>query len=85
MQNDQIAERIKTLCSTHKISIKSLLSECDINRNTIYDIEKRNVSPSSDKIIKIADYFNVSTDYLLGRSDIPDNPNLKINNTKCLI
>ena len=27
--------------------------------------------PSSENIIKIADYFNVSTDYLLGRTDNP--------------
>ena len=26
-------------------------------------------TPSGDKIQKVADYFNVSTDYLLGRTD----------------
>ena len=29
-------------------------------------------SPSVDKIYKIADYFDVSVDYLLGRTDNPD-------------
>ena len=28
--------------------------------------------PSGDKIEKVADYFNVSTDYLLGRTDNPN-------------
>lgn len=33
-----------------------------------YENEKRDMSP--DTIIKLAEYFNVSTDYLLGKSDI---------------
>ena len=28
-------------------------------------------SPSSERLQKVAEYFDVSTDYLLGRSDIP--------------
>ena len=32
-----------------------------------YENEKRDMSP--DTILKIADYFNVSTDYLLGKTD----------------
>ena len=34
-------------------------------------IEYGKVKPSYDKIEKLADFFDVSTDYLLGRSDIP--------------
>lgn len=33
-----------------------------------YENEKRDMSP--DTIIKLAEYFNVSTDYFLGKSDI---------------
>lgn len=33
-----------------------------------YENEKRDMSP--DTIIKLAEYFGVSTDYLLGKSDI---------------
>ena len=33
-----------------------------------YENEKREMTP--DTIIKLANYFNVSTDYLLGKSDI---------------
>lgn len=39
------------------------------SRNTIYAL-KRN-KPGSEKLQEIADYFNVSTDYLLGRTDNP--------------
>lgn len=40
-----------------------------------YENEKRDMSP--DTILKIADYFNVSTDYLLGKTDVR-NPGQKI-------
>lgn len=33
-----------------------------------YELEKRDLSP--DKILKLAEHFNCSTDYLLGKSDI---------------
>ena len=33
-----------------------------------YETEKRDLSP--DKILKLAEHFNCSTDYLLGKSDI---------------
>ena len=35
----------------------------------MYGIKKAN--PKSDRLQEIADYFNVSTDYLLGRTDNP--------------
>lgn len=34
-------------------------------------IEHGNVKFNQDNLIKLADFFNVSTDYLLGRSDNP--------------
>lgn len=76
MQNIQIAERIKLLCKQNNISISKLLIDCNLSKSFIYDIEKRDSSPSADKIIKIANFFNISTDYLLCRTDNPLNPNL---------
>lgn len=78
MQNLQITERIKLLCKQNNISISTLLIDCKLSKSFIYDIEKRDVSPSSDKIVKIADYFNVSVDYLLGRNNIQENQTTKI-------
>lgn len=40
-----------------------------------YENEKRDMSP--DTIIKLAEYFGVSTDYLLGKSDIRNPEELK--------
>ena len=66
-----MAEKIKILCKTKKITVKLLLENCNINRNFIYDLENNN-KPSIETLEKIADYFDCSTDYLLGRTDNPD-------------
>ena len=39
-------------------------------------------TPSGDKIEKVADYFNVSVDYLLGRTKNPYSPNDNLMNTQ---
>lgn len=40
-----------------------------------YESEKRDLSP--DKIIKLAEHYNCTTDYLLGKSDIRNPEELK--------
>ena len=62
-----LLDRIKKLAKQKDISIYQLEEEIDIGRNTIYQWNKR--TPSADKLQKVADYFNVSVDYLLGRTD----------------
>ncbi len=62
-------ERIKELCQTKGISIAKLESELGFGNCSIKKWERIS-SPSIDKIIKIATYFDVSVDYLLGRTDI---------------
>lgn len=69
MANVQITERIKLMCKTRSISISTLLQKCNITKSFIYDLEKRNTSPSCDKLSRIADYLDCSVDYLLGRTD----------------
>jgi phage repressor protein C with HTH and peptisase S24 domain len=70
MQNVHIANTIKKLCKIKKVSIKDFQEVCDLSKSFIYDLEKRSASPSCAKISKIADYFNCSVDYLLGRTNI---------------
>ncbi len=70
MQNSQVADKIRELCKKAGITVKELLEQCRINRNFIYDLEKRGQAPSADKLERIADYLDCSVDYLLGRTDI---------------
>lgn len=61
--------RIKELCSQKGISISKLEADLGFGNASIKKWEKGS-SPSVDKIVKIASYFDVSVDYLLGRTDI---------------
>lgn len=61
--------RIKELCSHKGITISKLESDLGFSNSSIKKWEKVS-SPSIDKIVKVASYFNVSVDYLIGRTDI---------------
>lgn len=70
-----ILDRIKKLCKQHDMNVYQLEEALGFGRNTIYQWNKR--IPGIDKLQLVADYFGVSTDYLLGRTE---NPNLPDNN-----
>ena len=70
----QTFDRIKELAQKQGLSINLLEEKLGYSRNTIYNL--KNSKPSPERISEIADYFNVSTDYLLGRTD---NPNIATN------
>lgn len=59
--------RIRELRKKHKISMKALGQYVGVAESTIslYETEKR--QPDNSVLIKIAELFNVSVDYLLGR------------------
>ena len=65
MNNIQLAVTIKTLCKAKKITVKSLLENCNINRNFMYDLEKKAQAPYVDKIEYIADNLDISIEYIL--------------------
>ena len=47
---------------------QSVLSElCGLDRNSIRRYEEGQIYPGWESIKKIADYFNVSIDYLMGK------------------
>src|SRR5690625_3771065 len=60
-------DRLKILCDKQGISINTLEKRLEIGRNSLYSW-KKNI-PKGTNLIKVADYFDVSTDYLLGRTD----------------
>lgn len=68
-------EKIKELCQKRGISINSLEETLGYSRNTIYSMKSK--KPNAERLQEIADYFNVSTDYLLGRTDNPNIANPK--------
>lgn len=60
-------ERIKNLCKDRKISVNDLENSLGYSKNTLYRLKTQ--TPGADKLEAIADYFKVSTDFLLGRTD----------------
>lgn len=65
----QTFEKIKKLADKKGISINRLEEQLGFSRNTIYNMKTK--KPNAERVAAIADYFNVSTDYLLGRTDNP--------------
>ena len=63
-------EIVKDLCENQGISLNTLEEKLGLGKNSLYGL-KRN-QPSAERLQQIADYFNVSTDYLLGRTENPN-------------
>lgn len=61
--------RLKELRTQRKISQLKLAIDLNMNQNTISRYENLERQADYQTLIKFANYFNVSLDYLLGRSD----------------
>ena len=64
-----VFDRVKKLAESQGISIVELEERLDFGRNSLYSWKKK--TPNGDRLKKVADYFNVTTDYLLGRTPTP--------------
>ena len=62
-------EKIKELAIKRGISLQKVAEDLGYSINYLYTLKEK--TPKSDRLQEIADYFNVSTDYLLGRTDNP--------------
>ena len=71
--------RIQDLCRDRNITQSELAQQVEIDKSTLSRFlnEKTN-SLSEACIIRIAEYFKVSTDFLLGVTDIPDRKHYEI-------
>jgi phage transcriptional regulator, cro/CI family len=63
-------EKIKELAKKRGKALGQVEEDLGYGRNTLYKI--KNSTPNAERIAEIANYFNVSTDYLLGRTDNPN-------------
>lgn len=66
----EIVQNILNIAKTRKVNNQQLCKILETNSNKIYDWKIGKSKPSAEDISKLADYFNVSADYLLGR-DVP--------------
>lgn len=68
-----MVERIRELCANASMSLNGLEKTLGLGLNTIYKWDK--ASPSAEKLKLVADYFNVTVDYLLGSGNDSNSPN----------
>ncbi|QBX26344.1 Cro/CI family transcriptional regulator [Streptococcus phage Javan318] len=68
-------EKVRELARKKGLSLNQVEEKLGYSKNTLYSLKRQKVS--SDRLQEIADYFNVSTDYLLGRTDNPAIANTK--------
>lgn len=63
--------KIKELRKKNKITQIKMAMDLDMLQNTISQYENGKREPDIKTLIRIADYFNVSVDYLIGRTGYP--------------
>ena len=66
-----IGKSLKRFRKELKLTQTSVAEKLGILQQTYYKYENDKATPSADFVIKLADAYNVSADYLLGRSDNP--------------
>lgn len=70
-------ERFLELLNKHQTTAYQVAKATGISQNTFSDWKKGRSTPKIDKMQKIADYFGVTTDYLLGKPDQKETPPAK--------
>lgn len=68
VKQETFPERIELLLKKHSLTVYKFSKSCCINFNSYYGW-MQNAIPKVFTLITIAEYFNVSLDYLVGRSD----------------
>ena len=59
-------DKVKQLIDRDGISANKLFADIGLSHNTMRNWIDKGQTPSSDTVAKIAKYFNISSDYLLG-------------------
>lgn len=70
-----LADRLKELRKIKKKTQQDIADHLGITRPAYTAYEQGNRNPDYDLLSKLANYFDVSTDYLLGREEKPQGAN----------
>lgn len=66
-----LGNRINELRRAFGWSQVELARRLNISKQTVSNWENDNIQPSIEMLVRLAELFHVTTDYLLGREDIP--------------
>jgi transcriptional regulator with XRE-family HTH domain len=67
--NVKFGERLRLLREESNLTVEQLAEKLDIVKQTISKYENNQREPKYETLVKIAEIFNVSLDYLFGRTD----------------
>ncbi|OCL28635.1 repressor LexA [Orenia metallireducens] len=67
-----LGDRLRELRNQKGLNIREAAENLDVNKNTLSRYENNKRKPDSEFIEKAANYYNVNTDYLLGRVNFRD-------------
>ena len=70
MGNQIFRKRIKDLRESKSLSMDQLAKALGVTKSRVNMWENNGTIPRSDVLVQLAQYFNVSTDYLLGNDDM---------------
>ena len=68
------AKRLKTLRLSRRLTLQKVGDAVGSTLNTIGNLENDRKSPSLNMVLALADFFDVSVDYLVGRTNDPAFP-----------
>ncbi len=71
------SENLAELLDERKISVEELAESVDIDPSEIYRYLRKDYLPKLSNVVKIADKYNYSVDYLLGLVHFPQNVSFK--------
>jgi len=63
-----IADRIKDFAKEKHVSVHKVLLDCKINSNLVTDMRRRGTIPSAETLAKIANYFQIPINLLIGEA-----------------
>lgn len=63
----EFPKRLQRLRERRRISRKALGELCGLSKNIIGQYERGEKVPTVENLVQLADYFEVTVDYLLGR------------------
>ena len=63
------ADRVKYLRQSRELNQVQFAKKMGVTKQSVSNWENDNIMPSVEMLEKIADFFNVTADYLLGRED----------------
>ena len=68
-EKKRYGERLASLRNSRAVSQQAIADVLGVGKSAVSMMESGNRAASADVLIALADYFDVSLDYLCGRSD----------------